>query len=455
MTRAQGDTVLLVAKRAYGSGSLYSKSGCWYGRWRTPDGRRQAKKIGTIRTNSNRNGLTKKEAEAQLRELILSGNTGPAARAGHDLTVNELGRALVARLEGAGRKTSHVETVRYHLSAHIGPLLGDLPVSQVDEHDVGRLVDKMSREGKAAKTIRNVAGTLHSVLAIAVELRLVERNPCHMAKLPSVQPNSEIRFLTTEELERVVASPPSIDADRAQREWWPVVRLLVLTAAMTGMRLGELRALRWHDLDFGAMKVRVRQSFVRGNTGRRSRGGRSGRSRSPPGWSPSSRSTTGPRCGTRTAISCSPTRIRGGHSIGSGCCSTSRRRSRAQTCGRYGSTTCDTPLPPPSRPAATYRSARSRNGWGTSTRARRSCTPITCRASGSRSCSTLRSVANGWPILATLRPPMTRKPPETRHDHIDQHSTIRLQNRRFSVVAMAVWWPILLTLLPLTVVGHA
>jgi len=33
------------------------------------------------------------------------------------------------------------------------------------------------------------------------------------------------------------------------------------------MRLGELRALRWQDLDFGAMKIRVRYSFVRGEMG--------------------------------------------------------------------------------------------------------------------------------------------------------------------------------------------
>jgi integrase len=41
-------------------------------------------------------------------------------------------------------------------------------------------------------------------------------------------------------------------------------RALYLMAAMTGLRQGELLGLRWRDLDLGAHKVRVRQTFVRG-----------------------------------------------------------------------------------------------------------------------------------------------------------------------------------------------
>jgi integrase len=40
--------------------------------------------------------------------------------------------------------------------------------------------------------------------------------------------------------------------------------MLILLAAITGMRLGELRALRWSDIDYRAMKIRVRREYVRG-----------------------------------------------------------------------------------------------------------------------------------------------------------------------------------------------
>ena len=36
---------------------------------------------------------------------------------------------------------------------------------------------------------------------------------------------------------------------------------------MTGLRLGELRALRWRDVDWAAQRIRVRRNYVRGNYG--------------------------------------------------------------------------------------------------------------------------------------------------------------------------------------------
>lgn len=252
-------SVLDVHKRAYGTGRIFVKHGAWYGSWRTPDGRRTTRKLGPAR--KGRDGLSKRQAEAALREMILTDAQRPVASE-DDLTVSQLGRLLLGRLGRDGRKPSHIEGVCYHLSKHIDPLLGDLPASQVLESDVRRLVDRMLRAGLAPKTVRNVAGTLHSVLG-----QVLRDNPCDMAKLPESRPEPEIRFLTQHELERVLAAGPPADAAKAERDWWPVVRLLVLTAAMTGMRRGELAGLRWSDLDMAAMKVRVRYSHVRGQMG--------------------------------------------------------------------------------------------------------------------------------------------------------------------------------------------
>jgi integrase len=46
-----------------------------------------------------------------------------------------------------------------------------------------------------------------------------------------------------------------------------VERPMYLAAAMTGMRQGELLALRWRDIDWTARRVRVRRNFVRGEFG--------------------------------------------------------------------------------------------------------------------------------------------------------------------------------------------
>jgi integrase len=266
---ARATTVLLVSRRAYGTGSLYVKDGMWYARWRTADGR-HARKLGAVRTSSSRSGLTKRDAESKLREILLAADT-VAVRAQDVTTVAELGAALLASLAAKGRKPSHIRSTGYHLTVHITPLLGDIEAHTLDETDVRRLIDRMEREGKSPKMIRNVVGTLPSVLGIAVDRRILDRNPCDAIELPAVAPATEIRFLTRAELERVLTAAPPDAPDpavtQAERDQWPVTRLLVLTAAMTGMRLGELRALRWQALDFGAMKVRVRYSYVRGQFG--------------------------------------------------------------------------------------------------------------------------------------------------------------------------------------------
>jgi integrase len=119
-------------------------------------------------------------------------------------------------------------------------------------------VVRLRRKGRSSKTIRNVCSTLHSLFELAIRRRWATTNPCKAVELPAPQPNRDIRFLTQAEPQRVLSEgiPPG---DHAILE-----RALYLTAAMTGLRQGELLGLRWRDLDTSALKVRVRQAYVRG-----------------------------------------------------------------------------------------------------------------------------------------------------------------------------------------------
>jgi integrase len=44
----------------------------------------------------------------------------------------------------------------------------------------------------------------------------------------------------------------------------PVLRVLILLAAYTGLRQSELLGLRWRDIDWSAQRIRVRNTYVRG-----------------------------------------------------------------------------------------------------------------------------------------------------------------------------------------------
>ncbi len=125
---------------------------------------------------------------------------------------------------------------------------------------------------------------MHSVFEYAIGRGLVSANPVRHVTRPGRRRQGDVspdlRFLAVDELEAVIraipdevvvrepaptrkgrpghASPPPPDV------LGPVLRVLILTAAMTGLRQSELLGLRWRDVDWNVQRIRVRNAFVRG-----------------------------------------------------------------------------------------------------------------------------------------------------------------------------------------------
>jgi integrase len=119
----------------------------------------------------------------------------------------------------------------------------------------------MGKTGRSAKTTLNALGILHSIFEYARREGWVQSNPCTLVEKPRASSGDpDIRFLEQEEIEALLRAVPEDDLGRVERRMY-------LTAAMTGMRQGELLALRWRDIDWPAHRVRIRRSFVRGEFG--------------------------------------------------------------------------------------------------------------------------------------------------------------------------------------------
>jgi integrase len=117
------------------------------------------------------------------------------------------------------------------------------------------------REGLSRKTIQNHLTLLHGIFSHAVRRGRSMRNPVAAADLPSQQGvDPDIRYLDREELEALLRAVPDDSLGR-------MGRVLYLCAAMTGLRQGELVALRWRDVDWAAGVIRVRRSYTRGEFG--------------------------------------------------------------------------------------------------------------------------------------------------------------------------------------------
>ena len=119
-------------------------------------------------------------------------------------------------------------------------------------------------EGKrlSPKSIRNVIATLSALFNFARAPQRGGRatNPCEGIELPAVPERTEIRFLTLDEVRALVANVRAGHVRAARPGDVPA-------AAMTGLRKGELVALRWRDVDWTALRVRVRQNYTRGQFG--------------------------------------------------------------------------------------------------------------------------------------------------------------------------------------------
>lgn len=257
MTRPQSSP-----RRSYGTGQLFTHTDAagresWYGRWYTGS-RRIKRRIGPKREAGSRDGLTRAQAERELQRRIESERPNPARS---DATIAEAGDRLLQHLEALGRKPSTIATYRSLFATHLSPNLGAQTLHDATSEQVEQLVAAMRRNGKGAKTTQNALTLLFQVFAFGQRKGWCEENPCERVDRPQVEESTDIRLLEMEEVEALLAAVP--DEDRLG----PTDRALYLTATMTGLRQGELLALRWRDIDWPAGRVRVRQNYVRGHWG--------------------------------------------------------------------------------------------------------------------------------------------------------------------------------------------
>jgi hypothetical protein len=175
-------------RRANGAGSVYIKHGSYYGRWLTDSGGHTNRKLGPVRLPGTSSGLTRRQAEKRLRELMAE----VLVVVDVTVTVAVAGAEWIELLEDKGRAKSHVQSVESHLRVHLVPFFKETPLERIRDADVTRLLTHMRRAGLAPKTRRNVLSTLHSIFELGLRRRWVSANPCKRVDAPVVAHSGEI-----------------------------------------------------------------------------------------------------------------------------------------------------------------------------------------------------------------------------------------------------------------------
>ena len=214
-----------------------------------PDGqRRRVRKTAPVQTKK-----AALEYERKLRQAIQDGTyRKEEEKPAQPLpTIEEFATELLtyARLNN---KPSEAETKASILKHHLIPAFGLRRLDQLGVAEIETYKAQKLEAGLSPKTINNHLLVISRMFGLARELEIVDRR-LRFKRLPVRQ--RVIGHLDVQESAQL--------ASAGEGPW----RTMIALALQTGLRLGELLALRWQDLDLDLGVLTVAQSVVRGIVG--------------------------------------------------------------------------------------------------------------------------------------------------------------------------------------------
>ena len=196
---------------------------------------------------------TKSAAQAEMARILHQLQTGDYVEGSRETMDAFLRRWLVSSESRVSGKT--LERYREIVETQIVPALGAIKLTKLHPSHILEAYSYWLREGRrngkgglSAQTVLHHHRLLHKALSQAVKWQLVARNVMDAVDPPSVEKH-EMRALDESEVATL------LDAANGQRLSAPVY-----TAAITGLRRGELVGLKWADIDFETAQLAVRRS---------------------------------------------------------------------------------------------------------------------------------------------------------------------------------------------------
>jgi integrase len=221
--------------RTSGEGNIRLRSdGRWEGRYyAVEDGRSVRRSVF---------GATDKEVARKLRTALTARDDGKPAPHGSET----VGAFLATWLEGAKPTIRPGTWRRYEqlTRLYLVPALGRIRLVALGPQHVAKLHKELLASGMTPANVHYVHRTLRRALGQAVRWQLVTSNAA-AAVIPPRPEHAEMHTLTAAEVRHLLEMAPERD------------RPLYLVAVSTGMRLGELLALRWADIDLDSGSLRV------------------------------------------------------------------------------------------------------------------------------------------------------------------------------------------------------
>jgi integrase len=233
----------------------------FYAAIRLPDGRRLQRRIGRAWLSRSRppaGHITRAQAEARLRDILVGADPGISV-AGTGVTFGVAAESWLAYIrDDRKRRPSTVSGYRRELDRNLLPEFGaDTPLEEITTQEIDAYRERLVAEGRlSARTINKRLAQLHAIFKRAQRTYGLAKNPVEGAERQPHRLSGDITVLDARQVELLASKAANLQDGAIFR-----------VAAFTGLRLGELRALRWGDVDWMRQVIRVRRSYTWGAEG--------------------------------------------------------------------------------------------------------------------------------------------------------------------------------------------
>jgi integrase len=227
-------------RRGHGEGSIYQRSdGRWVAEITLEGGKRKSFY-----------GKSRKEAADKLNRALQEQKQGKLATGPQQKLETYLNQWLEDVHKPTLRQSSYVKYRRL-LDRHILPELGHIQVQRLTPQQVQAFYARKLHEGLSESVVSTMHRVLHNALDNAVKWNLVSRNVCDLVTPPHEKKRT-VQLLTLQQAQHLLGVAQGHELEG-----------LLTVAVTTGMRHGELAALRWSDIDFGSGSVHVHRTVNR------------------------------------------------------------------------------------------------------------------------------------------------------------------------------------------------
>lgn len=201
------------------------------------------------RMHEYRTFSTKKDAELFLKESDIHLNHGSFVQTSK-ATVKDVAEMWLTYIEGKNRKSNTLRGYQVNVNNHIIPSIGDIKIQKLTSYHINDMISEMQKKNLSATTIRYVATNLRQILNFAVNRQMLWKSPFVDVELPKQMPYN-CKSYTADELKKLIQASKGTEFE-----------YIIEIEAETGLRIGELLALKWSGVDFKNNTITINGTVV-------------------------------------------------------------------------------------------------------------------------------------------------------------------------------------------------